>query len=111
MPAGDLPRAVGAAVVRDEDLTGHAFAGKERLRFSNARPDRLSLIEAGHEDGQFEFGRPNEPYVTLFQRGVHIRLASPSMRPNRDGHSNQSRPIGIWERDQPAGVQICVLSV
>ena len=57
----DLPRPVGAAIVRDEDLTGHAFPGEERLRFSDACPDRLSLIEARHEDRQFEIGRPNEP--------------------------------------------------
>ena len=74
MLSGDLPRLIGAAVVRDDDLSGHPFPGEKRLGLSDARSNGFGLIEARHEDSKFKFDRPNEPPVTSFHRGTHAQL-------------------------------------
>ena len=47
-------RAVGRAVVGDQDLAGDAGAGEVVARLADAGGDRLGFIEARHQDGELD---------------------------------------------------------
>jgi len=53
---GDHPRAVGAAVVGDDDLRRKAVPGDRLLRFADAGRDRFHLVETRHDDRKLDFG-------------------------------------------------------
>ena len=91
MARGDFPRPIGAAVVRDQNLSGHVFPSEERLGLGNARSDGFSLIEAGHKDRQLKVGRPNEPNVTFLDQGTHIQLSPRSRTPKGGGQGGKSQ--------------------
>jgi len=73
-PARDLLRAVGAAVVGDQHLARDTGALEETLRLADAGGERLGLVEAGHQDGQFE---PPAVGCTYGGDGVHGRIPQP----------------------------------
>ena len=50
---GDGLRAVGAAIVGDDDFAGHAGALDSEPRLLDAVRERFRLVQAGHENGQF----------------------------------------------------------
>jgi hypothetical protein len=58
---GDLPAAVGRAVVGDDDFANDPRALQETLCLADAGGERLGLVEAGHQDGELEFGQANRP--------------------------------------------------
>ena len=51
--AGDVLRAVGAAIVRDENFAIHARCDQSALSRGDAIGKRLGLVEAGHDDRDF----------------------------------------------------------
>ena len=53
---GDVLRAVGAAVVGDEDFAFDSRRGESALRGGDAIGQRLRLVQAGHDDGDFRHG-------------------------------------------------------
>jgi hypothetical protein len=54
MPARDLLRSISRTVVGDQHLSLKACAFDEPTGFAYADGDCLRLVEAGHQDGQFE---------------------------------------------------------
>ena len=110
--ARTIPRPIGAAVVRDEDLSGHSFPSEERLGLANARSDGFSLIEARHKDSQLQVGRPNEPNVAFPRPGnSYSALAASGRRratataTNRD----QSQSGSAIDRGRPSNLRhLCV---
>ena len=91
--AGDFPRPIGAAVVRDQDLSGQLFPSEERLGLGNARPDGFSLIEARHEDRELKVGRPDGPNVAFLDQGTHIQLSRRPDAPKGRGQGDKSQLI------------------
>ena len=55
-PTRDLLRAVGAAVVGDDDLAVDPVLANRALRLLDADPERVRLVEAGHDDGDLRNG-------------------------------------------------------
>ena len=51
---GSFLGAVGAAVIGDQHLAGNAGPMQIVLSLADAGRDRLRLVEAGHQDGQFQ---------------------------------------------------------
>jgi hypothetical protein len=51
---GDVQRSVGTAVVRDDDLAGDLELPDGVVSLLNADPQRLGLIEARHDDREFQ---------------------------------------------------------
>ena len=52
--SGDLLRAVGAAVVGNDDFTGDIVVSKSGDGLANTKSECLCFIEAGHKDGDGE---------------------------------------------------------
>lgn len=53
--AGDVQRAVVGTVVGDQHLTGDPELVQRGARLADADRERLRLVQARHDDGQFEF--------------------------------------------------------
>ena len=78
MLAGDLLRAVGAAVVGDQHLTAHTTALKVPLRLVDADRKSLRLIEAGHQNGELGLRSWNHRW-----RGLPVARVASSIVQNR----------------------------
>ena len=51
---GDSLGAIGGAIIGNEDFAGDAGAGEERLGLGDADGQCFGLVEAGHQNGEFE---------------------------------------------------------
>jgi hypothetical protein len=101
---GQRLRAVGAAIVRDNDLARDAGGGEGGRSLGYAPRYRRSFVEAGHEDGQLQDGlvanrrrafvrtlkqhRPRSPAGPRQCR--NLCQAAPSQAPARGCHGRQS---------------------
>ncbi len=74
MLPGDRPRAIGAAVVGNDDFAVDAAAREIVARLLDAARQRLRLVEAGHQDGQFarcrHHGAPAGNNLHITSRGA-----------------------------------------
>ena len=67
---GDGLRAVGAAVVGDQNFAGHSGALDAELRLFNAAGNGLRLVEARHENGQFNGFRHGAIIIIVGELGI-----------------------------------------
>ena len=66
----DLPRAIGTAIVRNDDLTAYAASQQKRSRLIDTGAERFRFIEARHEDGELRSARS---FARRSSRGRRLR--------------------------------------
>src|SRR5262249_28738562 len=81
---GDGLRAVGAAVVGDDDLTGDAVPLDEAARLADAARQGADLVEAGHHDREFEV-HERLPQLAPDATDVDIAIVHHVATPTTDG--------------------------